>query len=93
LTKDQLSSDIGDKVFALTPGQVSDLIPLGGGQYFVKLEERATRPLDPDQVPNIRATAFDNWYSAKKTAAEDDGTITRADGQTSGGTLDDGSLQ
>lgn len=93
LTKDQLSPDIGDKVFALTPGQVSDLIPLGGGQYFVKLEERATRPLDPDQVPNIRATAFDNWYSAKKTAAEDDGTITRADGQTSGGTLDDGSLQ
>ncbi|MEP7360774.1 MAG: peptidylprolyl isomerase [Chloroflexota bacterium] len=93
LTKDQLSSDISDKVFALTVGQVSDLIPLGGGQYFVKLEERATRPLDPDQIPNIRATAFDNWYSDKKTAAEDDGTITRADGQTSGGNLNNGPLQ
>ncbi len=93
LTKDQLSSDIADKVFALTVGQVSDLIPLGGGQYFVKLEERATRPLDPDQIPNIRATAFDNWYTDKKTAAEDDGTITRADGQTTGGNLNDGSLQ
>jgi parvulin-like peptidyl-prolyl isomerase len=93
LTKDQLSSDIGDKVFALAVGQVSDLIPLGGGQYFVKVEERMTRPLDPDQIPNIRDTAFTTWYSDKKTAAEADGTITRADGSTSGGTLDDGSLQ
>lgn len=93
LTKDQLSSDIGDKVFALAVGQVSDLIPLGGGQYFVKVEERMVRPLDPDQIPNIRDTAFTTWYSDKLTAAEADGTITRADGQTSGGNLNDGSLQ
>ncbi|MDL2335923.1 MAG: peptidylprolyl isomerase, partial [Chloroflexota bacterium] len=93
LTKDQLSSDIAEKVFALAVGQVSDLIPLGGGQYFVKVEERMVRPLDPDQIPNIRGTAFTNWYSDKLTAAEADGTITRADGQTSGGNLNDGSLQ
>ncbi|MEP7378146.1 MAG: peptidylprolyl isomerase [Chloroflexota bacterium] len=93
LTKDQLSSDIVDKVFALAVGQVSDLIPLGGGQYFVKVEDRLVRPLDPDQIPNIRGTAFSTWYSDKLTAAEADGTITRADGQTSGGNLNDGSLQ
>jgi parvulin-like peptidyl-prolyl isomerase len=93
LTKDQLSSDIAEKVFALAVGQVSDLIPLGGGQYFVKVEERMVRPLDPDQIPNIRATAFTTWYGDKLTAAEADGTITRADGQTSGGNLNDGSLQ
>jgi parvulin-like peptidyl-prolyl isomerase len=93
LTKDQLSSDIGDTVFALAVGQVSDLIPLGGGQYFVKVEERMVRPLDPDQIPNIRDSAFSTWYSDKLTAAESDGTITRADGQTTGGILDGGSLQ
>lgn len=93
LTKDQLSTQIGDKVFALAVGQVSDLIPLGGGQYFVKVEERMARPLDPDQIPNIRDTAFTKWYSDKLTAAEADGTITRADGQTSGGNLNDGTLQ
>jgi parvulin-like peptidyl-prolyl isomerase len=100
LTKDQLATDIGDKVYALTVGQVSDLIPLGSGQYFVKLEERMVRAYDPDQIPNIRdgnpsagiPSAFDTWYGDKKTAAEDDGTISRADGQTTGGNLNDGSL-
>ncbi len=89
LTKDQLSEEIGTTVFNMTVGQVSDPVPLGVGQYFIKLEEKAVRPLDPDQIPNIRDTAFDTWYSDKKTAAEDDGTITRAD---DAGTTD-GSLQ
>lgn len=89
LTKDQLSEEIGTTVFNMTVGQVSDPVPLGVGQYFIKLEEKAVRPLDPDQIPNIRDTAFDTWYSDKRTAAEDDGTITRAD---DAGTTD-GSLQ
>lgn len=82
LTKDQLTDEVGSAVFGLTVGQVSDPVELGIGQYFIKLEEKIVRPLDPDQIPNIRAAAFDDWYADKKTAAEDDGTITRADGLT-----------
>ena len=98
VTRDELSTDIGDKVFALTVGQVSDLIPLGGGQYFVKLEDRMNRAYDPNQIPEIRdgnpnagvPSAFDNWYSDKKTAAENDGTIVGA--TDTGSNLNDGSL-
>lgn len=89
LTKDQLTAEVGATVFNLAVGQVSDPMPLGGGQYFIKVEEKAVRPLDPDQIPNIRDTAFDTWYTDKKTAAEDDGTITKSDGSTS----TDGSVQ
>jgi parvulin-like peptidyl-prolyl isomerase len=80
LTSDQLDVDIAGTIFALTPGQVTDPpIELGEGHYFIKCEEKAIRPYDPDQIPTVRATAFDDWYTEKKTAAEDDGTITRAD--------------
>lgn len=94
LTKDQLTEEIGDTVFSMTVGQVSDPVSLGIGQYFIKLEEKMVRALDPDQVPLIRATAFDDWYSEKKAAAEDDGTITRTDDiGSSDGNLDDIPLQ
>jgi parvulin-like peptidyl-prolyl isomerase len=94
LTKDQLTQEIGDTVFTMTVGQVSDPVSLGIGQYFIKLEEKMVRALDPDQIPNVRATAFDDWYSEKKAAAEDDGTITRADDTgSSNGNLDDLPLQ
>ena len=79
LTRDQLATDIGDKVFPLDAGQVSEPIQVSQGYYFVKVEEKAARPLDPDQIPQIRASAYLTWYDEKKTAAEADGTIVRAD--------------
>jgi parvulin-like peptidyl-prolyl isomerase len=93
LTKDQLSSDIAEKVFALSVGQVSDPLELGDGQYFIKLEDKQVRPLDPDQIPSVRGSAFSNWYDTKKTEAQQNGTIdvpgaTPAD--TSGGDLTGG---
>ncbi len=45
----------------------------------MKLEQKAQRPFDPDQIPDVVANAFPEWYEPKKTAAEDAGTITRAD--------------
>ncbi len=76
-TKDSLSSDISDQIWALAVGQVSDPIDLGGGgSYLVKVEDRATRPLDPDQQANARQTAFSDWYQALKDQATTDGTIT-----------------
>ncbi|MEP7159234.1 MAG: peptidylprolyl isomerase, partial [Chloroflexota bacterium] len=80
LTRDQLAAEIADQIFVLTPGQVTDPpVELGDGHYFIKCEEKATRPYDPDQIPTVRQSAFDDWYTPKKTAAEDDGTIVRAD--------------
>ena len=94
LTRDQLTEEIATTVFGMTVGEVSDPVSLGIGQYFIKLEEKMTRALDPDQIPTIRATAFDNWYAEKKAAAEDAGTITRAnDVGSSDGNFDDPTLQ
>ncbi len=79
LTRDQLSEDLADDVFSLEVGEVSEPLELGEGQYFVKLEEKATRPLDPDQIPTVRATAFDTWYTPKKEAAITGGIIVLAE--------------
>lgn len=64
-----------DAVFALQEGQVSDALVLGDGQYFVKAIEREVRPLDPDQVPTVEATAFDSWYQPKREEAVANGTL------------------
>jgi len=79
LTRDQLTEELADAVFALAVGDISEPLELGEGQYFVKLEEKETRPLDPDQIPTIRATAFDTWFSPKKEAALVSGLIVIAD--------------
>jgi parvulin-like peptidyl-prolyl isomerase len=82
LTRDQLTDELAEDVYALEVGAVSEPLELGEGHYFVKLEEKGVRPLDPDQIPNIRSTAFSDWYDPKKEAAEANGTIVRADGTT-----------
>ena len=79
VTRDQLDPDFAEKVFAVGVGEVSDEIELGEGFYFVKVERKEQRAYDPDQVPDVEAGAFSDWYEPKKTAAEDAGTITRAD--------------
>lgn len=90
LTRDQLSSDIAEKVFALNVGQVSDPLELGQGQYFIKVEDKQNRAYDPDQVATVRENAFTNWYQPKKDQATTDGTIvtdepTSSDSSLSGG--------
>jgi parvulin-like peptidyl-prolyl isomerase len=92
LTKDQLAEDVAEQIFALGPGQVTDPpVELGEGHYFIKVEEKAVRPYDPDQLPEIRASAFSDWYQEKKAAAEENDTIVRADetDTTDGGAGDD----
>jgi parvulin-like peptidyl-prolyl isomerase len=69
------SEAFADAVFALEEGAVSDALELGEGHYFAKALEREVRPLDPDQVPGVRASAFDEWYDPKRAAAVEAGTI------------------
>jgi parvulin-like peptidyl-prolyl isomerase len=75
VSRSQLADDIVDKVFELAVGQVSEPLELGEGQYFIKVEETMNRALDPDQIPEIRASAFDTWYGPKRDEAEAAGTI------------------
>ncbi len=89
-TKDDLSTDISDKVWGLTVGQVTDPIALGTGRYFIKLEDRAVRPLDADQQASARQNAFSTWYQPQKDAAVADGTITTITPLSSGGDLTGG---
>jgi parvulin-like peptidyl-prolyl isomerase len=75
VSRSQLADDIVDKVFEIGVGQVSEPLELGEGHYFIKVEEKMNRPLDPDQIPEIRASAFDEWYGTKRDEAEAAGTI------------------
>jgi parvulin-like peptidyl-prolyl isomerase len=79
VSRDQLAEELRDKVFALSAGQVTEPLELGEGNYFIKVEEKQTRPLDPDQIPEVRATAFDTWYGPKRDEAEANGVIVFAD--------------
>ena len=84
VTRDQLPVDLADPIFALQPGQVSGPIDIGSeaqvpGHYIFKVYERATRPLDPDQLSDIRANAFERWYAPQKEEAETSGVITRVE--------------
>jgi parvulin-like peptidyl-prolyl isomerase len=62
-------------VFNLTPGQISEPIEFQGGHYIVKMEEKGSRAPDPDQVPDVKAAAFDEWYAPKKAEAITAGQI------------------
>ena len=89
-TKTDLSTDISDKVWGLAVGQVTDPIALGTGRYFIKLEDRAVRPLDADQQSTARQNAFTDWYQPQKDAAVADGTIVTITPLSSGGDLTGG---
>ena len=56
-------------------GVTADPVELAQEHYFVKVLEKGTRPLDPDQVPDIRASAFSDWYTPKKDQAKTDDVI------------------
>ena len=80
VTREQLNPELGEQIFALQAGQVSGPIDPGGqsaGHYIFKVYERVTRPLDPDQLSDIRAGAFERWYGPKKEEAEASGVISR----------------
>ncbi len=79
-TREMLPDEVAEPVFELQTGDVSEPIEFGTSTYFFKALERATRPLDADQVQQVRATAFENWYAPLKDEAEAQGVIVRAEG-------------
>jgi parvulin-like peptidyl-prolyl isomerase len=75
LTEDQLDETLREAVFSLEPGGVTDALELADEHYFVKVLEKGQRAPDPNQIPDIRANAFSDWYMPKKDAAKADDTI------------------
>jgi parvulin-like peptidyl-prolyl isomerase len=72
--KGELSKEVEDAIFAAPVGKVSEPLAVDGdGRYLFKVTEEATRPLDPDQLNNVKQTAFSSWYQQQK----DGFTITR----------------
>jgi parvulin-like peptidyl-prolyl isomerase len=76
-TLDELDDVAAVAVAALEPGEVSEPLELDDGYHIYKLLEEARRPLDAAQRAAVEATAFDDWYDARRADAEDSGTITR----------------
>ena len=93
---DQGRPERGDRHDGVQPGRRPGERPYAAWRRPVLHQGRGegrSGPLDPDQIPNIRDTAFDTWYADKKTAAEDDGTITTTDTSATDGSLQDVPLQ
>ncbi len=83
LSEAQLPADAQDALTALAVGATTAPIQLDDGYHVYKLLDTANRPLDPAQVADVTANAFDAWYTPQKNDAEDSGRITRDDSVTS----------
>jgi parvulin-like peptidyl-prolyl isomerase len=88
---DQLEDLVRMSVTVLDIGEHSQATEGERGYTFYQKLEEATRPLDPDQVARVSATAFADWYDEQRFAAEDEGRISIDDSvysETEGVTLD-----
>lgn len=74
IAKGQLDPALIDAIFAATVGGTTEVVTVeNDGLYLFKVLGEETRSPDGRQLQQLRATAFSNWYTPKKTAA----TITR----------------
>jgi parvulin-like peptidyl-prolyl isomerase len=78
-TREMLNPTIADDIFELSSGEVGEPMDLGEGAWLFKALERAERPLDADQLTDVRANAFERWYAPLKDEAENQRVIVRAD--------------
>lgn len=87
VTKASLEADVADAVFALQAGSITPKLQKTDGVHWYRVDERANRPLDPDQRATLLAPAkgledpkaFTDWYEPQKTQAETDKVITRSE--------------
>jgi parvulin-like peptidyl-prolyl isomerase len=71
VAKLQLDKTLEDAIFATPVGKTSDVISISGdGMYLFKVWEEQTRKPDAEQATKLESTAFQNWYTEKKGAAD-----------------------
>lgn len=65
-----VAPELENAAFALQPGEVSDVLPLGEGYHLIQLVEReAARPLPPDMQIELQQAAFERWLAELRAAA------------------------
>ncbi len=70
VAKGQLPDKLSSAIFATPVGKTSDVVTVAGdGVYLFKVLSEEVRTPEGKQVEEIKASAFSNWYSAKKSAA------------------------
>lgn len=71
IARGQLDSSLIDAIFATEIGKTSAVVTVeGDGLYLFKVLNEEVRTPDGRQLEELRATAFSDWYSARKDAVE-----------------------
>jgi parvulin-like peptidyl-prolyl isomerase len=70
VAKGQLPDALSTAIFATPVGKTSDVVTVpGDGVYLFKDLSEEVRTPEGKQLEEIKASAFSNWYTAKKSAA------------------------
>lgn len=65
-----IAPELESAAFALQPGQVSGVVPLGDGYHLVQVVEReAARPLSPEMQLDLKLAVFEEWLSGLRASA------------------------
>jgi parvulin-like peptidyl-prolyl isomerase len=59
-----------EAAFSLAPGATSDLVKTDYGYHIIQVLEKGMRDLDEQALSTQRQTAFENWLTEKKAAAQ-----------------------
>jgi parvulin-like peptidyl-prolyl isomerase len=71
VARGQFDKQLEDPIFATAVGEVSDIVTIeGDGFYLYKILEEAVRKPEGNQIKTLTDSAFSNWYSEKKEAAD-----------------------
>ncbi len=70
IARGQLESSLVDAIFATEIGKASSVVTVEGqGLYLFKVLAEEVRTPEGRQLEELRATAFSDWYTARKDAA------------------------
>lgn len=66
-----VAPELENAAFALQPGQVSDLIPLGEGYHIVQVVEReVAHPLSLEMQMDLQLATFEGWLEELRAASQ-----------------------
>ena len=69
VAKGQLTDKLSTAIFATPVGKTSDVVAVeGDGEYLFKVFAEEVRTPEGRQLEEIKASAFTNWYTQKKSA-------------------------